>query len=88
MPTKGQPTPGCYTISLSDDATGLTAETNPILVLESADQYGRFWADLHGQSEETIGTNSVDDYFRFGRDLAFLDICAHQGNDFQITDAF
>ena len=80
--------PGCYTISLVDKSTGLKTETNPILVRESTDQYGRFWADLHGQSEETVGTNSIDDYFSFGRDFAFLDICAHQGNDFQITDAF
>ena len=28
------------------------------------------------------------DYFRFGRDYGFLDICAHQGNDFQISDGF
>jgi len=80
--------PGCYTISLVDKAAGLTTETNPILVRDAIDGYGRFWADLHGQSEETVGTNSIDDYFGFGRDLAFLDICAHQGNDFQITDAF
>ena len=47
-----------------------------------------YWGDLHGQSEETLGTNSATDYFTFGRDRAFLDICAHQGNDFQMTDTF
>ncbi|MCR8723905.1 DUF3604 domain-containing protein [Frigidibacter sp. ROC022] len=47
-----------------------------------------YWADLHGQTEETIGTNSAQDYFTFARDLAFLDVTAHQGNDFQITDEF
>ena len=78
---------GAYTIPVTDEQTGLNAETNPILV-GANDGYGRYWADLHGQSEETIGTNSIDDYFRFGRDYAFLDACAHQGNDFQITDAF
>ena len=46
------------------------------------------WGDLHGQSEETIGTNSARDYFTFGRDKAFADILGHQGNDFQITGAF
>ncbi|MBT4867059.1 MAG: DUF3604 domain-containing protein [Planctomycetaceae bacterium] len=79
--------PGAYTISVTDEQTELQTETNPILVGVN-DGYGRYWADLHGQSEETIGTNSIDDYFRFGRDNAFLDACAHQGNDFQITDAF
>ena len=78
---------GNYTISISDEATGLASETNPILV-RGDEKYGRFWADLHGQSEETVGSNSIDDYFKFARDYAFVDACAHQGNDFQITDDF
>ena len=46
-----------------------------------------YWGDLHGQSNETVGTNTVADYFRFARDKAFVDMVAHQGNDFQIDDA-
>ena len=48
----------------------------------------RYWGDLHGQSGETIGMGSAEDYFRYARDAAFVDIVGHQGNDFQITDAF
>jgi len=47
-----------------------------------------YWGDLHGQSEETIGTNSARDFYDFARDKAFLDVCVHQGNDFQITNEF
>lgn len=47
-----------------------------------------WWADLHGQSGETVGINDADAWFRFGRDLSFLDACAHQANDFQITRGF
>lgn len=47
-----------------------------------------FWADLHGQSEETIGTNSARELIEFARDRAFLDVMSHQGNDFQITQDF
>ncbi|MEM1382191.1 MAG: DUF3604 domain-containing protein [Pseudomonadota bacterium] len=47
-----------------------------------------YWVDLHGQSEETIGTGSAREYFTFARDRAFVDATAHQGNDFQITKAF
>ncbi|MGP1678601.1 MAG: DUF3604 domain-containing protein [Burkholderiales bacterium] len=47
-----------------------------------------YWADLHGQSEETIGTNSATDLIEFARDRAFLDVMCHQGNDFQITTEF
>ena len=48
----------------------------------------RYWGDLHGQSGETIGMGSAESYFRYARDLAFIDMVGHQGNDFQITDAF
>lgn len=47
-----------------------------------------WWGDLHGQSGETVGINSADAWFRFGRDLSFLDGCAHQANCFQINSAF
>ena len=48
----------------------------------------RYWGDLHGQSEETIGSGSAEEYFSFARDLAGLDFAGHQGNDFQITGRF
>ena len=80
-------TPGVFRIQVTDDASGLSGETNPIVVRSQATG-GRFWADIHGQSEETIGTNTIDRYFRFARDYALLDVCGHQGNDFQITDSF
>ena len=48
----------------------------------------RYWGDLHGQSGETIGMGSAEAYFRYARDAAFVDMVGHQGNDFQITDAF
>jgi hypothetical protein len=31
---------------------------------------------------------TAESYFRYARDLAFIDMVGHQGNDFQITDAF
>jgi hypothetical protein len=46
------------------------------------------WADMHGQSEETMGLNSADSYFGFARYMSFLDVVGHQGIDFQMTDAF
>jgi hypothetical protein len=47
-----------------------------------------YWGDFHGQSEETIGSGSIERYFAFGRDYALLNILGHQGNDFQVTDEF
>lgn len=69
------------------DATGnVVAMTNPLRVENAS--FVHFWGDLHGQSEETIGTGSAREYFAFARDRAFVDACGHQGNDFQITDEF
>ncbi|MBN1673496.1 MAG: DUF3604 domain-containing protein [Kiritimatiellae bacterium] len=79
---------GVRTIVVRDKATGLVAESNPIDVRERESGVRGYWADFHGQSEETIGTNTIRDYFTFARDYALLDIAAHQGNDFQVTDAF
>ena len=78
--------PGRVSVRLKDAEGSVVAETNPLLI-EDTDLI-HFWGDMHGQSEETIGTGSADQYFSFARDLAFVDACGHQGNDFQITDAF
>ncbi len=51
-------------------------------------KYRHYWADFHAQSEETVGTNDVEHYFRFARDYALLDVASHQGNDFQISTEF
>ncbi len=70
------------------DADGTTvAEANPLRVVDAADLVP-FWADMHGQSEETIGTNSARQFFDFARNKAFVDAAGHQGNDFQITTGF
>lgn len=62
------------------------AEAGP-LVIRNAGVAG-FWGDLHGQTGETVGVNSIESYFDFGRNKAFLDVTSHQGNDFQINDRF
>ena len=61
--------------------------TNPIKIKNKLDLV-HFWGDLHGQSEETIGTGSAENYFNFAKNRAFLDVAGHQGNDFQITKEF
>ena len=80
--------PGVQRLVACDQATGLAAESNPIEVIPHATPLHPYWADWHGQSEETVGSNSIEDYYTFARDYALLDISAHQGNDFQVTDEF
>ena len=79
---------GVFRIRAVDKHTGLSATSNPIRVLAEKSFLHPYWGDLHGQSEETIGTNSIEDYFTFARDYALMDVSAHQGNDFQVTDEF
>ena len=78
---------GDLVVELLDDGAAVVARSNPCRFVAEADLLP-YWGDLHGQSEETIGTNSARDFYEFARDKAFLDICVHQGNDFQITSAF
>ncbi len=47
-----------------------------------------FWGDMHGQSRETVGANTAEQYFQYARDTAFSDFSGHQANCFQVTDAF
>ncbi|MEE8365575.1 MAG: DUF3604 domain-containing protein [Gammaproteobacteria bacterium] len=77
----------CLWIDLLDEKKQLLARSNPLRIVGDTELLP-FWGDLHGQSEETIGTNSARDYHEFARNLAFLDATAHQGNDFQITSEF
>ena len=79
--------PGDVRIEVVDGAGAVVAVTTPMRIVEAADLLP-YWGDLHGQSEETIGTNSAREFFDFARDKAFLDVCSHQGNDFQITTPF
>jgi hypothetical protein len=78
---------GDLTVTVHDLQGTLVAESNPLRIVEQATLLP-YWGELHGQSEETIGTNSAHDYFAFARDKAGVDVIVHQGNDFQITREF
>lgn len=78
---------GELTIAVHDQAGRLLCRSNPLRILDAL-QLCPYWADLHGQSEETIGTNSARELMEFARDRAFLDAMSHQGNDFQISTPF
>ena len=83
--------PGELSIAVVDEAGQRVCESNPLRIVAPTDPQAAllpYWADLHGQSEETIGTNSASELIEFARDRAFLDAMSHQGNDFQITTPF
>jgi hypothetical protein len=80
--------PGDAEISVLDAGGTLLCRSNPLRAVGNDTPLVHFWGDTHGQSNETLGTNTARQYFEFGRDKAFLDVMGHQGNDFQITGAF
>lgn len=75
-------------IRVLDPDGGELCTSNPLAVVLRGTGLLAFWGDLHGQSEETCGTNSALEYFEYARDRAFVDIAGHQGNDFELTGAF
>jgi hypothetical protein len=79
---------GDVELLVSDESGQRLARANPLRVVKEPPALRRYWADLHGQSGETIGMGTAEEYFSYARDKAFVDMVGHQGNDFQITDTF
>ncbi len=79
---------GDVELNVTDESGQRLVRANPLRVVKEPPALRRYWADLHGQSGETIGMGTAEEYFRYARDMAFVDMVGHQGNDFQITDAF
>ncbi len=77
---------GTYRFSLLGSTGEVLAVSNPMVVRETGP--AAYWGDLHGQSGETVGINSMREYLEFARDVAFLDVTSHQANDFQVTNEF
>ena len=62
----------------------LRCQSNPITAFAAPPAIKKYWGDLHAQSDATVGTGTEEEYFAFARDVAALDFCSHQGNDFQM----
>lgn len=65
----------------------VVATSNPIAVRPTQKEYRLYWGDTQAQTASTVGIGTVDEYYRFARDLAGLDFVTHQGNDFMLSDA-
>ncbi|MDE0256418.1 MAG: DUF3604 domain-containing protein, partial [Rhodospirillaceae bacterium] len=78
--------PGLLRITVRDTDGAVVAESHPMVVREGP--YSGYWGDLHGQSGESIGVTTAEQYFDFARNKAVLDVTSHQANDFQVNNAF
>jgi hypothetical protein len=70
--------PGILRVQASG-ARGFAAQTNPLAVLPQLPRI--LWADLHGHSNLSDGTGSAEDYFRYARDVAGLDVAVLTDHD-------
>jgi hypothetical protein len=57
----------------------LHGSSNPVVVSRSLPRI--FWGDLHGHSAVSDGTGTPEDYFRYARDVAALDVAALTDHD-------
>jgi hypothetical protein len=57
----------------------LEALSNPLDVAERAPRV--LWADLHGHSAQSDGTGELDEWWRYARDVAALDVAALTDHD-------
>ncbi|MDJ0869446.1 MAG: CehA/McbA family metallohydrolase, partial [Myxococcota bacterium] len=58
---------------------GQVADSNPLLALPRPPRL--LWGDLHGHSNLSDGTGTPEDYFRYARDVAALDVVALTDHD-------
>jgi hypothetical protein len=70
--------PGVYRVRALT-TNGLEGESNPLVARESIPRV--LWGDLHGHSQLSDGTGTPDDYFRYARDVAGLDVVALTDHD-------
>ncbi|MFT5283993.1 MAG: hypothetical protein ACI8TQ_000144 [Planctomycetota bacterium] len=54
-------------------------ESNPMLASENSSKV--LWADLHGHSQLSDGTGTPEDFYRYARDIAALDIAVLTDHD-------
>jgi len=69
---------GLYTI-LAAAGNGLSGKSNTLMAYH--DQTHVRWGDLHGHSNFSDGTGTPEEYFRYARDVAGLDVSALTDHD-------
>ena len=72
------PGPGAWRLQVEAPG-GLRATSNPLVVRDDAEPLA--WADLHGHSNLSDGTGLPEDYFRYARDVAALDVAVLTDHD-------
>jgi hypothetical protein len=64
-----------------------TARSNPVQVKSNKSASDIYWGDIHGHTLLSDGHGTLDEFYRYCRDVAALDICAATDHGFMISDA-
>jgi len=68
------------------DSKGLEALSNPVVIRNEIKGPRLHWGDFHGgQTNRTLGVGSIEEFYRFARDVGALEFTTHQGNCFEIA---
>ena len=65
----------------------IIAQSNPINVTLKDSEYQLYWGDTQAQTASTVGTGTVAEYYTYARDIAGIDFCTHQANDFMVHNS-
>jgi hypothetical protein len=77
------PSQGIYRLKVVDTKSGKKTTSNPtICTLPGSDKEKTYWGMIHGHSEMSDGTGSIDYYFKQMRDEAGLNFSASSEHDY------
>ncbi|MBI3986273.1 MAG: DUF3604 domain-containing protein [Lentisphaerae bacterium] len=81
---------GVHRLRVEDRAAGLHAMTNPIVCRKTPPDRNVYWGMIHGHSEISDGSGTLDNYFRQLRDECALDFGAPGDHDhlWETPDAY
>ncbi len=72
---------GIFRFRVRDARSGIEGISNPVACSAQEPRYRLYWGDLHGHSQLSDGTGTADDYYRYARCSAGLDVAALTDHD-------
>lgn len=73
--------PGLHRLTVRERETGEQVDTNPVACSQAAPKWNVYWGMIHGHTEMSDGTGTLEHYFHQIRDEAGLDFGATADHD-------